>query len=157
MKLEMLSPMRRLNDMRQQLADSQERMRLETERRLTECRHRLELAAGRLYADSPAGLIAQRRRQTGDLRLRLKAASERKLMETKHRLALDAGKLDGLSPLKRLTGGFGYVTDEGGRAVGSAGQLTVGRALQVRFADGRVRTRVEEIDQEPAWTGMEEE
>ncbi len=157
MKLEMLSPMRRLNDMRQQLADGQERMRLETERRLTECRHRLELAAGRLYADSPAGLIAQRRRQTGDLRLRLKAASERKLVETKHRLALDAGKLDGLSPLKRLTGGFGYVTDEGGRAVGSAGQLTVGRALQVRFADGRVRTRVEEIDQEPAWTGMEEE
>ncbi len=150
MRLRMNSPERRINDMRQQLADEQDRMRLAVERRLTECRHRLELADGRLRTNSPGRLIAERRRQLLDGRTRMRAAAERNLLETKHRLALDAGKLDGLSPLRRLSGGFGYVTDESGRAVESVRTLAAGQRLDVRLADGLARTRIEEIE-ETVW------
>ena len=150
MRLEMCSPSRQINDMRQQLADDQERMRLEMQRRLTECRHRLELAAGRVRANSPGRLIEERRRLLNDAEKRMRAAAERNLLETKHRLTLDAGRLDGLSPLKRLSGGFGYVTDESGHAVESVERLRTGQMLGVRLSDGLARTRIEEIETKPA-------
>ena len=153
MRLAMSSPQGRINDMRQQLADAQERMHLVSERRLTECRHRLALADGRIRTNSPERLIGERRRQLSDSRERMRGAVERQILEKRHRLALDAGRLDGLSPLKRLSGGFGFVADETGRAVESVRSLTVGQTLDVRFADGRARTRVEEIEERSAQIG----
>ena len=44
----------------------------------------------------------------------------------RHRLALDAGRLDALSPLKKLSGGYGFVTDSRGNAVRSIGQTGTG-------------------------------
>lgn len=48
-----------------------------------------------------------------------------------------------LNPLNRLTNGYAYVSHNGS-AVRTAGQLTVGEELSLRFADGAVKCRVTE-------------
>ncbi len=129
----------RLSVMRQALTRGMER---NLERR----RYRLEQARMRLTMNSPERKIYDLRQRLADGQDQMRLTAERRLLAVRHRLELDAGKLDGLSPLKKLTGGFGYVTDAGGRAVESAAVLTIGDSVEVRFADGRARTRVEEVE-----------
>ena len=94
MRLKLLSPERQLNDRRQRLADMESRL----ERMMEE-----ELGASRLKLE--------------DRKRRLEAQMAFGLTEGKHRLALLSGRLDGLSPLKKLGGGYGFVTDARGRAL----------------------------------------
>lgn len=125
------------------------------ERNVERRRYRVEQARLRLAMSSPKSRINNMRQQLADDEERMRLVSERRLTECRHRLELAAGRLDGMSPLKRLSGGFGYVADENGRAVESAGLLTVGQRLDVRFADGLARTRVEEIEQRPVRPGTD--
>ncbi len=118
------------------------------ERSVERRRYRAEQARMRLELCSPARRIDDMRQRLADAQERMGAVSERRLIETKHRLALDAGRLNGLSPLKRLSGGFGYVTDKDGHAVESVERLSAGQTLNVRFADGWARTKIEEIEAE---------
>ena len=122
MQLALYSPQRQVNEMRQRLAD--------IEGRLT------ENARGRILGDRQA-LTAGR-----ELLVR---AMERSFTGARHRLAVDAGRLDGLSPLKRLRGGYGYVTDRTGRPVRSAALTEPGSRIQVQLADGRLKALVEEV------------
>ena len=122
MQLALYSPQRQVNEMRQRLAD--------IEGRLT------ENARGRILRDRQA-LTAGR-----ELLVR---AMERSFTGARHRLAVDAGRLDGLSPLKRLRGGYGYVTDRTGRPVRSAALTEPGSRIQVQLADGRLKALVEEV------------
>ncbi|MCI6127832.1 MAG: exodeoxyribonuclease VII large subunit, partial [Enterocloster clostridioformis] len=87
MRLKLLSPQRQLNDRRQRLADMENRLERMLEEELGASRRRLEDRKRRLEAQMAAGLT-----------------------EGKHRLALLSGRLDGLSPLKKLGGGYGFVT-----------------------------------------------
>lgn len=94
MRLKLLSPEKQLNDRRQRLADMESRLERMMEENLGLSRRKLE-----------------------DRRRRLEARMALGLTEGKHRLALLSGRLDGLSPLKKLGGGFGFVTDaEAGRS-----------------------------------------
>ena len=93
MRLKLLSPEKQLNDRRQRLADMESRLERMMEENLGLSRRKLE-----------------------DRRRRLEARMALGLTEGKHRLALLSGRLDGLSPLKKLGGGFGFVTDARGRA-----------------------------------------
>ena len=122
MQLALYSPQRQVNEMRQRMAD--------IEGRLT------ENARGRILRDRQA-LTAGR-----ELLVR---AMERSFTGARHRLAVDAGRLDGLSPLKRLRGGYGYVTDRTGRPVRSAALTEPGSRIQVQLADGRLKALVEEV------------
>ena len=122
MQLALYSPQRQVNEMRQRLAD--------IEGRLT------ENARGRILGDRQA-LTAGR-----ELLVR---AMERSFTGARHRLAVDAGRLDGLSPLKRLRGGYGYVTDRTGRPVRSAALTEPGSRIQVQHADSRLKALVEEV------------
>lgn len=122
MQLALYSPQRQVNEMRQRLAD--------IEGRLT------ENARGRILRDRQA-LTAGREF--------LVRAMERSFTGARHRLAVDAGRLDGLSPLKRLRGGYGYVTDRTGRPVRSAALTEPGSRIQVQLADGRLKALVEEV------------
>lgn len=59
LKLEMHHPRRRLNEMRQRLADIEEKMGTLMERRLMEKRHRLALLGGKLQALSPLARLGR--------------------------------------------------------------------------------------------------
>ena len=68
-----------------------------------------------------------------------------KVTDRKHRLALIASRLEGLSPLKRLSKGFGFLTVEDGKRVESAKQVKTGQALTVRLSDGTLKTEITEV------------
>ena len=123
MRLKLLSPEKQLNDRRQRLADMENRLERMLEEELGASRRRLEDRKRRLEAQMAAGLT-----------------------EGKHRLALLSGRLDGLSPLKKLGGGYGFVTDARGRAFTSIAQAEPGDIIRISVKDGRADARVVETE-----------
>ena len=123
MRLKLLSPEKQLNDRRQRLADMESRLERMMEENLGLSRRKLE-----------------------DRRRRLEARMALGLTEGKHRLALLSGRLDGLSPLKKLGGGFGFVTDARGRALTSITQAEPGDIIRISVKDGRADARVVETE-----------
>ena len=123
MRLKLLSPERQLNDRRQRLADMESRLERMMEENLGLSRRKLEDRKRRLEAQMAAGLT-----------------------EGKHRLALLSGRLDGLSPLKKLGGGYGFVTDARGRAFTSIAQAEPGDIIRISVKDGRADARVVETE-----------
>jgi exonuclease VII large subunit len=101
------------------------------------------------YADR---LQARMRMRLADSRARLRIGDSltysmnRRLSGTKHRMQVLAARMEALSPLARLSGGYGFVTDSRGKGVFTVDTLREGDLLRVRLRDGSVRTRVEEIE-----------
>lgn len=96
----------------------------------------------RLKMHHPERQLSEKRQQLARADGQLRQILDRRLTDRRHLLALLGGKLDGLSPLKRLKGGFGFVTDMEGRVVESVERLREGQELNIRFADGSARTKV---------------
>lgn len=95
-----------------------------------------------LKSYNPESQMRQKRQYVTDMEDKLSRQWERILNEKKHRLELLAGKLDGLSPLKRLSGGFAYVADEKGMRVDRAEMVKSGDVLEITWRDGSVRAEV---------------
>ena len=78
------------------------------------------------------------------LKERLERAAKRSL----ERARMDHGsltvRLNSLSPLRVLDSGYALITDLEGRAVTQAEGRTAGETLEVRFADGRIRVKVDD-------------
>ncbi|MBE5939040.1 MAG: exodeoxyribonuclease VII large subunit [Lachnospiraceae bacterium] len=56
-----------------------------------------------------------------------------------------AERLNGLSPLNKLKGGYGYVSDDTGKPMLSVKNVKKGDSLSIRLKDGTVMTKAEEI------------
>ena len=98
----------------------------------------------RLKLRDPGKKINEKRQQLADMQERMERIVEQRLKEARHRLALDSGRLHGLSPLERISNGFGFVTGPDGKRVDRVEQVNVGDLMTVRMADGRLTARVTE-------------
>ncbi len=109
-------------------------------------RQRARLAGtGRQLRDPRAGLRAQRLR-IDELGERARRATEQQLRLSRERARRGAERLHALSPLAVLQRGYAIAREPvSGRVVRSAAELDVGRRLELRFAAGRAKVRVEEI------------
>ena len=96
----------------------------------------------RFQVVSPSSLLLEKRQRLSDLEEDLSRAMQMKLMDKQNRLALLAGRLDGLSPMKKLEGGYSYVAGADGRAVTSLAQVKEGDSLTVYVTDGHMRVLV---------------
>ena len=123
MQLKLKNPQRNLNDRKQQLADMEEALNRRMQEALKENRRSLEQQKQCLN-----------RQMTG------------KLEKEKHRLALNASRLEGLSPLKKLSAGYGFVQKESGEAIRSVKQAKPGDTLRVYVTDGSFDTLVKEVE-----------
>lgn len=123
MQLKLKNPQRNLNDRKQQLADMEEALNRRMQEALKENRSSLEQQKQCLN-----------RQMTG------------KLEKEKHRLALNASRLEGLSPLKKLSAGYGFVQKESGEAIRSVKQAKPGDTLRVYVTDGSFETLVKEVE-----------
>ena len=112
----------------------------------------LEALSRRLQQQDPAYQLQQERKQLEFLREKLDQAMKNRMKDWEHRLQIAAGKLEALSPLKRLSGGFAYVTDKTGKPVFTAAQTVQGETLCLQFADGKVYARI--TDQK--WNGEQD-
>ena len=62
--------------------------------------------------------------------------------ENRNRLRLYASKLDGLSPLRKLDMGYGYIENSEGNRIVSAGQVSSDDEITVYLKDGSIRSKV---------------
>jgi exodeoxyribonuclease VII large subunit len=63
----------------------------------------------------------------------------------RHRMELLAGALAHLSPLARLSGGYGFVSGPDGRAIRTVTDLQEGDPFRVQLRDGRIDAAAVEI------------
>ena len=111
-------------------------------------RYRLEQQARRLDRCRPGYRLEQRRQELAGAERKLQEVMRRRLQEERHQLALAAARLEVLSPLQKLQGGYGYISDEDGRTIRSVRQTAVGQPIRVQLADGSLSAEVTEIRQE---------
>jgi exodeoxyribonuclease VII large subunit len=98
---------------------------------------RLLGASGHVVSDRAAMAL-----RAGD---RLDASMDARLRGEEAALVRDASALEALSPLKVLTRGYAFVTDGTGRVVSGVEGIEHGDELEVRFADGSVKTEVKSV------------
>ncbi len=72
--------------------------------------------------------------------------TKKKLIDTRHRAELLAGRLDAYSPLKRISGGYGYLTDESARQISGIESVKEGDIIKTRLRDGSFRSKVINIE-----------
>ena len=97
----------------------------------------------KLNAQMNSLLEAARRR--ADVREYLQSRMDRHLTRDRHRMQILAAKLEQVSPLGRLSGGYGFITDTDGHAVTSAASVEKGDLLSIRLRDGAVEARAETV------------
>ena len=95
----------------------------------------------RLQLHDPMSTLRQQRQRLADLQDQMEEAMKRKLTMAKHRLALAGGRLHGLSPLEKISRGFGFLTDENSRRIEHAADVNPGDLITIRITDGRLKAR----------------
>lgn len=116
------------------------------ERKMERRRYWLEQYRLKLKMYHPERQLRDRRQHLVELEDRMKTIMERNMMQERHRLAILSGRLHGLSPLQKIGKGFGFVTDGDGRRVESVETLHAGDMMEIRLADGKVRSQVVETE-----------
>ncbi len=117
------------------------------ERKTEQYRYRTEQYRLQLKLHDPERKLREQRQHLLDTEDRMTRAMEQKLTMLRHRLALVSGRMHGLSPLAKISGGYGFVTDETGAKLLSAGQAVPGSEIAVRVSDGKIRAQVLEAEQ----------
>ena len=79
---------------------------------------------------------------------RLQNRMDRKLSESVHRMQVFAAQLEQRSPVAKLSGGYGFVSDMDGNTVSSVEQAAPGCILNIRLRDGKIETTVNEVRRE---------
>lgn len=100
---------------------------------------------GRLQEKSPVALLNGKKQYAVNLEDRLEEMMRRKITDSRYRLGLLAGGLEGLSPAKKLNQGLAFVSDAENKRIGKAENVSKGDMLYIRFADGTVKARAQEI------------
>lgn len=100
----------------------------------------------RLKLKDPERQLNEKRQRLADVQDRIQELMERKIQDTRHRLALMAGKLSGLSPLDKISDGYGFVTDGNGKRLKSVTDIQKGENFHVQLSDGKLTGTVVEIE-----------
>lgn len=99
----------------------------------------------RLEMYHPGRQLRERRQQLADLEEKLLMLMERRLTADRHRLAVMAQRLQGLSPLEKISRGFGFITDSRDKRVESLDSICPGDRVKVRVQDGSFTAKVEQL------------
>ncbi len=126
-------------------------LQLELSRRITEKLERSrELAlqyGSRLQLLSPESQVNEKRQTAADLEEKLHIRMESCLTREKHRMELYAQRLEAVSPVRKLSQGYAFVSDEKGRAVCSTEDVAPGGLLGIYMLDGKIAAEVKEVAQ----------
>ena len=98
---------------------------------------------------NPVNQIYDKRQRLMNMEDKLNMLIKRCAAENRNRLRLYASKLDGLSPLRKLDMGYGYIENSEGNRIVSAGQVSSDDEITVYLKDGSIRSKVIEVGE--AW------
>lgn len=121
-------------------------MQMELNRRMSEklerCREMLEQFQRNFQWASPVNQVNEKRQMAADFAERLELLMQQRLTAAKHELEVFAGKLDALSPARKLSQGYAFISDEDGRGVRDVDRLNVGDYLNIHMRNGRAKVEV---------------
>ncbi len=116
-------------------------------RQVEKYRYRVEQYRLRLRLHDPVRRINEKRKRLADLAEDMRTLMERQVLDARHHLALVSGRLHGLSPLERISKGYGFLTGAAGRRIEHVGEVMVGEEITVRISDGKLKARVAEVEE----------
>lgn len=111
-------------------------------RKLERNRYQTEQYRLQLKLHDPMRQMNEKRQRLVEFEDRIRACLERRIIDNKHRLALISGRLQGLSPLEKISKGYGFLTDEKQKRVESLEQVDVGDVIKIRLGDGSLKTKI---------------
>lgn len=135
-------------DYRQFLADLsgyQNGLLTAVDRNLQRKKSCLEQYRLKLKLKDPAYQLNEKRQRLADLEECMERAINGKLRDRRYQLGLLAGRLEGLSPLEKISKGFGFLTDEKGKRITSIKQAEPGDVMEIRIRDGRIRADITKV------------
>ncbi|MDE6904507.1 MAG: exodeoxyribonuclease VII large subunit [Lachnospiraceae bacterium] len=100
---------------------------------------------GKLQQKSPLAQLNGKKQYALNLEERLGQRMEGRIADSKYQLGLLAGRLEGLSPAKKLNQGLAFVSDTENKRISKASQIRPGDMFCLRFADGTVRAKAEDV------------
>ena len=111
-------------------------------------RRRALVAAARRVLDrrAPRALVAGLRRRADEAASRMDRALPRLAAARRAAITATARRLDALSPFNVVSRGYAIVEDASGRVRTQAHAFSAGDVARVRLRDGRLVTRVEEVE-----------
>ncbi len=130
-----------IRQLMEELAVREERLTRQICALLGQYQSQLEQCRLRMYGQHPKTRIEKEKQQLSELRERLNRAMSDRQKEAAHRLEILSERLSGLSPLRRLTGGYGYISSKDG-PVNTIAQVEKGTILTVRVWDGTITAQV---------------
>ena len=99
-----------------------------------------------LKASHPRTKVHKHINRHKELETKLKQWISNRLLERQHTLEVYARRLEGLSPVRKLASGFSYAQDIKGQNIRSIQQVTTGDLLELYVTDGKIRTKVLEVE-----------
>ncbi|MBR0086319.1 MAG: exodeoxyribonuclease VII large subunit [Lachnospiraceae bacterium] len=126
----------------QQYAYLEGRMRRTFSDKLNRVQGDLEQLSLKLDRLHPAMKLMEKSFYLQDLYDRMEQDMERMLQQRKQRFSLLAERLDAGSPLKKLSGGYGYISLEG-KALKNAADAAPGDLLKIVLHDGQLSAEVQ--------------
>lgn len=130
----------------ERLVGARRQMLTSLNRRLQAAVNRLEQHRLKLRLHDPKRQINEKRQRLTDTQERMNRLLEDKLMNRRHRLEVLAGRLNGLSPLARISRGFGFLEGGDGKRIESVTQTRPGDAIRIRVTDGTIHGKVEAVE-----------
>lgn len=112
--------------------------------KIRESRSRVDQLQLHLQLSHPKHKINTKRQYLNDLEQIIYTLIEKKVQNNKHQLALLGERLQGLSPLSKIGGGYGYITNNDGKAVEQIEQVDVNDTISIQLADGKIKAEVKE-------------
>lgn len=96
----------------------------------------------------PRNKIRDQRQRALDLEEKMRSQMEQSLYHAKQKMALRAEQLNGLSPARKLSQGYSYVSSESGKALRSVEQVKTGDKLKIHVLDGTIFAQAKEIERD---------
>ena len=124
----------------------QDRLNQKINNRLKICKNRLEQAEWRLEKMSPSVLVQSGRRQLQDCLERLQNRMGDKIKSQRHLLAMYSLQLEGQSPLKKLAGGYAFITDREGKPIRDIHQIEISDVVDITLKNGRAKAVIQETE-----------
>ena len=88
---------------------------------------------------SPQNQVEQKIRHLMDQENKLDTLMKNRIAASRERLIFLSERLSGLSPLKRLSEGYAFVSDENGKTIKSVEQVSAKDPILVQLADGEIK------------------
>lgn len=106
---------------------------------------RLRTAEALLLRNGPEHRLKEQQLRLKELSTRLTDLFAGLLTERKQRLALAAGAVHALSPLAKMSRGYGFISGTDGIAKKSVKELSIGERVRLHLADGTAEAEISEI------------